>query len=27
LMPLSAASTAQENIKSRHVRGKIVLEP
>ena len=27
LMPLSAASAAQEKIKSRHVRGKIVLEP
>ena len=27
IMPLSAASAAQEKIKSRHVRGKIVLEP
>ena len=27
LMPLSAASDAQEKIRSRHVRGKIVLEP
>ena len=27
IMPLSEASAAQEKIKSRHVRGKIVLEP
>ena len=27
MMPLSEASAAQEKIKSRHVRGKIVLEP
>ena len=27
LMPLSAASDAQEKIRLRHVRGKIVLEP
>ena len=27
IMPLSEASAAQEKIKSRHVRGKIILEP